>query len=255
MDDDKVDWYGLVYFPAFLVSCFTMGYGIAGFFPLDGGPVWGINSEIYLCLSGSAAFLLVIWGMTADNEDRMKAYWFLTAFMLTMIILFSYRLVIAPAVFDAFGSGTERTVLFSVIVLIIIVISLYLYGWYRLLLPKIRHTVYHNGGIIDTEHTTVEVRRTFNYNPLFRFIVSVNGKDYTLDYMETAVVESDSSCFRVRLRYGLAKRDIVISNTDRVVINVDYDYVLGILVPSVEGTEGPMDSRGHLDHDDVSRYI
>ncbi len=252
-------WYVAMYYLAYLMFAFTIGYGIAGFMPLGGDPEWNVDSVICLITACVTVCLFMIWSISAEDGHRRAVSRVTAIHMVLLLILFSYRQVIAPAVFSGFGSDTEKAVMAIVLIAVIPVFASFIFCWYRIVVPKIRHTLYHAGGIADTDRTVVVVRRTFNFNPLFKLMISADGIQQRIGYRETAVFVVEGNCFRIRLRYGFAKRDIVISDADRVTMDVGYDPVSGELMVSFVGTDGPADPPkgydGHAGTDDPFRYL
>lgn len=246
-------WYTALYYVSFLTFAFTMGYGIGGFTFREINPEWDIHSVVYLILAGASVCSMAVWNISASDDGKRLVSRFTSIHMILFLILFSYRLEIAPVISTNYGSGTEKAVFIAVLVVIALVLISFIVCWYRIVIPKIRYTVYYDGGNADTDCTTVLVRHSFTFNPLFKLTVSAVGAEHRLRHGETAVITQETECFRIRLRYGLARRDVIISNADRVMIDVGYDCVAGVLVPTVESMGSSADTREM--EDDVSRYL
>ena len=254
--DGLKGWYGTLYFITFLSFLFTMGYGIGGFTVFGDEPEWSIHSVVFAAAAGITACLLAVWNRSAPDDERRIVSRVTSVFLVLLLILFSYRLLIAPAVFDNFGSGTEKAVMSAVMITVVIVLASFVFCWYRIVIPKIRYTVYYDGGIPSADCTSVSVTRTFRHNPLLKLTVSACGVERSIKHGETATIALDKECFRITLRYGLAKRDIVISDADCVTVSVGYDYVSGVLIPSVGGMPHDTQHSSEMQSgDDVSRYL
>lgn len=246
-------WYTALYYVTFLTYVTSMGYSIGGYGIIGGSPEWGVHAIIYLVTAGISVCSMILWIISASDDGKRLLSRITSVHLSLLLVLFSYRPEIAPAVFSRLGSGTEKAASIAVIVMIALVIISFLFCWYRIVLPKIRYTVYYDGGNADADSTTVLVRRTFAFNPLFRLKVSSPGAEHILNRGETAVITQETKCFRIRLTYGLARRDVIISNADRVTIDVGYDSVAGVIMPSVEGLGAHRVAK--KDEDDSSRYL
>lgn len=246
-------WYTALYYISFLTFAASMGLGISAFTPKGTVPEYGVYSVVYLVIAGISVCSMILWNISASDDGKKLASRFTSVHLFLLLILFSYRLDIAPAVFSRFGGGTEEVAVIAVFAMMVLTLGSFVLCWYRIVLPKIRYTVYYDGGNADADSTIVFVRRAFTFNPLFRLKVSSPGAEHILDRGQTAVITQEIRCFRIRLTYGLAKRDVIISNAERVTIDVGYDCVTGVLMPSVEGM-GTHTDAGEGE-DDASRYL